>query len=1439
MARLCRIHLTGLGLAAARFNPLTIDLRDPKAGEAQDSVLWLRNGGGKTTLIALLYSTLVPDKRHFLGKLLGKDSGLADFVRNNDLGVVMTEWEFPGQMGAARRIVGQAIKCMDGETTRKFFSFVTTADYGFDQVPVLGLKVGHPAKTMDELLERLRKAADLASGKLDLVIPLDQKEWGDHLEKVGLDQELFEAHLKMNKQEGGAAELFKLKSADDFLRLFLNLIVDEESTAEEEKSLEALRAKVLQTPDRESAVAFGKEVLEGLERFAVESKTVAAKRQEELAVKIDTGRIARSIEDRIAQFSAQQQVETNKIETAETERAAHRRQRDVFVRHANGYRRRSQLLRIEEAKAALDAANRNRELADHRAEVMEAAVPWVKAVRCQAEKQTCEKALEAAREEHRPAFEAVRALGATTAAAWETMASAAKQRADAASQLAKEAKGESKKLQNQREQVTGSISTAKAKNEEADRKLEERKSARERLRSKGTLTLEEHPEAGLQRWTSERGGVQAQRRKAAGDKLEAHTQLDATQTALRTTRTSNEAKGRDLERLRSEIRQAEQEQTAIAKLQCVLDLCAGKPGDPRSEILLRNLEDQRENTQNLLVRHQIEALEDARTERSLAHKGLAAPSQDLELASEWLEKQGVKGAMPAYEWLAEHHSEEEARQMLAHAPAIWSGILIQIPAEWEKLSGMDLRLPIKAPVAISRAGVEQSSHAAADCKTILPEDGAMFCKAEAETMRMALQQRRGDQSAKQGELKDRLTNLSDAIASLKNFNQKWPQERWHQLQREEQNAAGAKTQLETDVQNLQTKEQALQTQIRTLAQMDAELAQKEAAADNHISQLETFLAEHEAKAQRWLEQYKESQRLAEAGELQLTRLRTEIQDLEAKEDTARNTEIEAKRSQTKCLTRRDQLPNEYLGPRPVDMGVVDPETAETEFRAALAAYEGKIQKGALSGRIEEMERNRQAYLEEVRRRRGKATDEEIELAATAPDIETARQESLAEKTQASAAVTNASQEHDAANQERPRALGHNEGSAISDEDYGPKNTSAECRTLVEQLEERIKAEKTEEDNARARSEAAELASTNLGHRGKLYGSMLSRLDGILPEAQGHPGFSDNDEENETLVTELCRRGKNLRKEIDLHLGRMHDLFDKKIQEALHNSRYEHRKIEFRDRLLRLNFDDLRADTDEHVAAIKTQVAVAQNQLDSLNEEKDLVVSQIEHLASRARSWCEQASKVSTMKSNMGAWANLPFLDIHIARRPDAVERRALLSRRVDEWFGTEANIPKGAELVFGCLQALGGNRPPTIKILKPQWERDGTQHDITSLAKFSDGERLTTAILLYCVLVRLRARHRGKDSANWGKDAGMLLLDNPFGKATLAELVNLQVQTAREMGVQLIYATGINDFAALKHFGHIVRLRNSSRSRSTGDFHVTHDDKPIEAAVVGYRPATA
>ena len=101
MARLCRVHFAGMGEACARFHPLTLDFRHKQAGAPQDSVIWLRNGGGKTTLISLLYSVLVPNQNQFLGRLLGKDTTLTDFLRPNELGVVVTEWGLPGSWHSA------------------------------------------------------------------------------------------------------------------------------------------------------------------------------------------------------------------------------------------------------------------------------------------------------------------------------------------------------------------------------------------------------------------------------------------------------------------------------------------------------------------------------------------------------------------------------------------------------------------------------------------------------------------------------------------------------------------------------------------------------------------------------------------------------------------------------------------------------------------------------------------------------------------------------------------------------------------------------------------------------------------------------------------------------------------------------------------------------------------------------------------------------------------------------------------------------------------------------------------------------------------------------------------------------------------------------------------------------------------------------------------
>jgi hypothetical protein len=98
------------------------------------------------------------------------------------------------------------------------------------------------------------------------------------------------------------------------------------------------------------------------------------------------------------------------------------------------------------------------------------------------------------------------------------------------------------------------------------------------------------------------------------------------------------------------------------------------------------------------------------------------------------------------------------------------------------------------------------------------------------------------------------------------------------------------------------------------------------------------------------------------------------------------------------------------------------------------------------------------------------------------------------------------------------------------------------------------------------------------------------------------------------------------------------------------------------------------------------------------------------------------------------------------------------------------------------------------------------------MARFSGGEQLTGAILLYCTLARLRAHRRGLSR----KQAGVLLLDNPLGRASRRRFLDMQREVARAMGVQLVYTTAINDFDALSALPNVIRLRNQRIDRNRG-----------------------
>jgi hypothetical protein len=99
---------------------------------------------------------------------------------------------------------------------------------------------------------------------------------------------------------------------------------------------------------------------------------------------------------------------------------------------------------------------------------------------------------------------------------------------------------------------------------------------------------------------------------------------------------------------------------------------------------------------------------------------------------------------------------------------------------------------------------------------------------------------------------------------------------------------------------------------------------------------------------------------------------------------------------------------------------------------------------------------------------------------------------------------------------------------------------------------------------------------------------------------------------------------------------------------------------------------------------------------------------------------------------------------------------------------------------------------------------------VAEIGAWSGGQKLTTAILIYCALARLRADNRSRQRTS---PVGVLLLDNPIGTANLSTLIDLQRLVAEKFGVQLVYTTGIDDTPARAPFTNVIRLGNRRERR--------------------------
>lgn len=328
MARLSRIHFVGLGTDSARFNPVTLDFRDSQ-GHASHAVMWLRNGGGKTTMLSFLYSTLRPHSNDWLGRHNGRQTDLLEYVKERQTGFVLLEFEFPT---GVRRVIGQAIsKRSAREPKRMFFTFHTDGSLMWEKIPVTGL--GDPAGSLELFMERLQAIGEQSGSGLEFYRTEHQGQWRAHLDSIGLDPEIYHTHLLMNADEGGLLNFFDFQLAETFVEKLLDMAFEtlrplEESGEKPEKEdltaiIEKFRQKVFARPNLDATAAFCQHALAALEALKTELDVAAQFRQQRESYRNQGARLLFSVEVHLKNLRADvAQLEEEKDLSAKAKKEA-------------------------------------------------------------------------------------------------------------------------------------------------------------------------------------------------------------------------------------------------------------------------------------------------------------------------------------------------------------------------------------------------------------------------------------------------------------------------------------------------------------------------------------------------------------------------------------------------------------------------------------------------------------------------------------------------------------------------------------------------------------------------------------------------------------------------------------------------------------------------------------------------------------------------------------------------------------------------------------------------------------------------------------------------------------------------------------------------------------------------------------------------------------
>jgi chromosome segregation ATPase len=1443
MYNIRRVFLDYVGYDDAWFENVEIPLFDSQKKEIESSIISLTNGGGKTTLLSLIFSCFIPDKRYFVQHLQKPHHKFEDYFKEPP-GLILIELNRPtGENEIADDypwVIGQYVSVHQEslEDDRTYFAFKSSKKLSFDDVPYVSQR--DKGDSFITNTASVKRWIDKVKGVGDAFFysHQNQTEWNKFLNTtVQIDTWTLSKQVDFCRAEGGIDAFMNFRSEKDFLKQFFHMVMPPGKSQEVRNVVADALNKLRKRPEYEKNRSLLNEFKERLVPFVNDAGTMVFTEKTLSNKKHHAARLHYTLNQVLKSKTKEIENKTSELNKIEEIKDNLQSEYDTTIKYSEGLRSLNYHGMVTAGNKALEHSRSELAIQRQYKSQIEAAIILYEVRSIEAKIKDLQSSIEQAGSDITPFQQAL----SKAAGIYLTKLKAVKQKKvnekSAKDRAITDTDQKKQALRNEITLSTAQQNSLSSESGKLEEKIELRNQKQARLIKKGIIQQTDDIWELIKEISELIKQAEKDIAKSEEEKQVLNEKIDLNNTEINQINSKIGEKNAMLESIQKNIKKCVEKKEALRGNSILFQLSDGdEKFDPGSSKLSRELssflirkEDERSELQlklNHLI-HQIAFIED--TESLLM-------DTDAKNALTFIRENGIAQAEFYPDFLSKSIGDPMiVKTVIETDPGRFLGIMVKDSATLDQVSKIKDQIEtLEKPVMVSVQSENLNSAAFTSPRDVIimpPKNGDVYDKEKVQEKLAAL-------SGEKKSLDERLQKnsqfhqqIQETQQQLKIYLEAYGPEVQTRLQFELDRAQTDLIKHQNQLDDLVETKTILINKHNGIEQNQVELSSQKTELENRLEMIRDFYRDSEKQFEDTYKAFIENTSKLEAISEKIKQAEKELASL----DEIRTGLSEGSLHLALVIDTYQVKINGISEYDPIELSNDQQESHQTEadlenkYKARLEAYENALSdKGLdrLKASISVAKENLANQLNKYDGQKKDLIEEDItQLVATEKDdlfklkdeTDTQIEQYISKNARLLTQLEQIEKDQKEFESGRKHPKYQYDGDELSTEDINDQ--------IAINQEKMLDSEATIKRHDEATKDLINTISSLKGEKNK--SDML--LEFLKKHVPDQP-----EQEYETLILPNSQDAiKNMVTACDQDIDNHREKYDQAYATAFKSyqkvieivQKEEFREIESRMvvELTRNPFEDACQYAGNHLKFTEDRILTLTDEIEKTRQDLEICLDHLKNHTQTALSKINSATKHARIPADVPDLGNRKILRIETNLSGISTDQRRIQLEGFLNDLITSQRIPDtsnddGDELTAEAIIAItkAKNRQGTLGIKIIKLSQNLSYTPINQI-KGSGGESMTAALLLYLVLAQMRM-----ESLIGGRSTpgGFLLLDNPFARATTPQLVEPQVQLAEKLGFQLIYATAIKDFNAQSCFSHIVQLRKVAHDRTYNRTHV-------------------